>query len=213
MAAARLRAALGDGNLREAAKQLKAITPDSVYLSTATETWRAAETRAAEDAGRKAQGMASAHDCAGLRRFQAQVGATSTPSVIAGVAAVKCVERVASTSPPEPGPARTPVGAGSDTSQGSSTPSKSSICDTMNVDDVILRAQNQFTAGYPRSALSTLTKALTCRSDLRMLRMAALYACAAHDGEAARLYYGKVPAQFQPAVLQRCQAENVPLAP
>jgi hypothetical protein len=42
-----------------------------------------------------------------------------------------------------------------------------------------------------------------------MDRMAVTYACAAHDVEAARLYYGRVSPQFQAALVQRCQQENV----
>jgi hypothetical protein len=31
----------------------------------------------------------------------------------------------------------------------------------------------------------------------------------AHDAAAAKLYYGKVPSQFQAAIVQRCQQEGI----
>jgi len=42
-----------------------------------------------------------------------------------------------------------------------------------------------------------------------MYRMAAFYACAAHDAKAAALYYAKVPVQYRAGVVQRCQQESI----
>jgi hypothetical protein len=46
-----------------------------------------------------------------------------------------------------------------------------------------------------------------------VIRMAAIYACAAHDAASAKLYITKIPAQFQSAVVQRCQQEGIDLRP
>jgi pSer/pThr/pTyr-binding forkhead associated (FHA) protein len=215
-AAAKVQVALRDGNLREAQKQLKTIGPDSVYLATSSDAYHTAENRAAEASRVKAQAMASAHDCAGLRRFQAQLGGSSTQAVAAAVAAVKCVERVASANPPDPG-GRPPSGSGSDTSSGTvqSPPPKnpSPTCETMNVEDLMTQAQNQYTAGFSKSALKLVTTALGCKQEVRMYRLAGMYACAAHDPASAKAHLARVPAQFQGAIIQRCQQEGITLQP
>ncbi|HEX7841636.1 MAG TPA: FHA domain-containing protein [Kofleriaceae bacterium] len=217
VAASKAQSALRDGNLREAQKQLKTIGPDSVYFATSNDAFRAAETKASEDDRRKAQGMASAHDCAGLKRFQTQVSGSSTQAVAAVVAAVKCVERVAQANPGDPGPVRQPSGSGSDASRNPPPPppdkNPSSACDTMNVEDLMSQAANQYAAGFFKSALSLVTKVLACKQDVRMYRFAATYACAAHDANSAKAYLVKVPAQFQSAIVQRCQQENITVQP
>jgi len=79
----------------------------------------------------------------------------------------------------------------------------------MVVDDLVLQAQNQFTAGFARSALQLIVKALTCKQDVRMYRYAVTYACTAHDAASAKLYFSKVPPAFQPPLIQKCQLENI----
>jgi len=81
----------------------------------------------------------------------------------------------------------------------------------MNVDDVMSQAANQYAAGFAKAALQLLTKALACKQDVRMYRMAAMYACAAHEASNAKLYYAKVSPQFQPAIVQRCLQEGITL--
>ena len=73
----------------------------------------------------------------------------------------------------------------------------------------MMQAQNQFSAGFAKSALSVVTTALACRQDARMYRIAATYACVAHDATAAKQLFGKVPTQFQAAIIQRCQQEGI----
>jgi hypothetical protein len=79
----------------------------------------------------------------------------------------------------------------------------------MDVDELMSEAANQYSAGFSKSALSMVVKVLGCKQDQRMYRMAVLYACAAHDVAAAKLYYGKVSPQFRPPLTQRCQQENI----
>ena len=81
----------------------------------------------------------------------------------------------------------------------------------MNVDDALAQAANQYTNGFAGAALQLIGKALVCRQDVKMYRLAATYACAAHDSAAAKLYFGKVPPQFQSSIEQKCQQENTPL--
>jgi hypothetical protein len=89
------------------------------------------------------------------------------------------------------------------------THSTGPTCDTIIVDDLMSQAANQFSAGFSKSAFSLVVKALGCKQNDRMYRMAVTYACAAHDVAAAKLYYGRVSAQFQPPLVQRCQQENI----
>jgi hypothetical protein len=85
------------------------------------------------------------------------------------------------------------------------------FCDTVVVDDLLSQAANQFGAGFAKSALSLVKKALGCQQSERMYRLAATYACAAHDLATAREMYVKVPVQFQPSITQRCQQEGFDL--
>ncbi|HEX3766420.1 MAG TPA: FHA domain-containing protein [Kofleriaceae bacterium] len=210
LASGKVKDAVGEGNLREAQKQLKTIGNDSVYFPAASETFHAAEARAVEENRRKAQAMAAKADCAGVKRLQVQLSATSTPAVSAAVAAVatKCVDRTAAP-PPGTDTAHPAAGSNTDTATPSAASQAKNLCETMNVDDVMSQAQNQYQAGFPKAALQLLTKALACRQDVRMFRMAGFYACAAHEAQAAKLYYGKVPAQYQGGIVQRCQQENI----
>jgi hypothetical protein len=82
-------------------------------------------------------------------------------------------------------------------------------CESINVDDAMLRAANQFSAGFARAALSLVVTALGCKQTDRMDRMAVTCACMAHDVAAAKLYCGRVSPQFQPPLVQRCQQESI----
>jgi hypothetical protein len=91
------------------------------------------------------------------------------------------------------------------------TPVPEGLCDTMDIDDLLIQAQNQYTAGFARVALATVTKALACKQDTRMYRLAAMCACAGHDAAVARRMYQKLPARFQAGIEQRCQSEGIDL--
>ena len=211
LAAEKLKTALADGNLREAQKQIKAIGTDSYYSTPSNDAFHAVEVKAVEDNRRRAAALVAKNDCAGARRLQAQLIATSTPNVSGAVGAVaaKCVDRtgtpggsevshppVASNVPPNPPP------------PGDTQP-KGPSCDTIVVDDLMSQAANQFGAGFAKSALSLVVKALNCKQNERMYRMAVTYACVAHDAATAKLYYARVSPQFQPPLVQKCQLENI----
>jgi len=210
LAADKVKSALGEGNLREAQKQLKQIGADSVYFTSASDAFRAAETRAVDDNRRKAMASAAAHDCASVRRLQVQLTTSSTPAVTGAVAAVaiKCVDKAAQPTPP---PTAQPTPPPPDTP----TPppaAKNTACDAMNVDDVMAQAQNQYAAGFEKAALQLANKALACRQTVQMYRQAAMYACGAHDLTTAKVYFNKVPAgQQQNAIEQKCQIEGLNL--
>jgi hypothetical protein len=88
------------------------------------------------------------------------------------------------------------------------------VCDnTVNADDLVTQAEAQYSAGYERAALSLMTKALACKQDVRMYRLAATYACASRDLAFAKLYVDQVPAQYQAGIQQRCQQEGLVLRP
>lgn len=118
---------------------------------------------------------------------------------------------VLATTTPPPAPAGTPRAAAGSGAPLSAGPQQPAQCDDLNVDDAMAQAQNQYGAGFAKAALQLATRALECRQDDRMYRLAASYACAAHDAATAKLYYSKVPSQFQAAILQRCQQENIRL--
>jgi len=84
-------------------------------------------------------------------------------------------------------------------------------CSPGDVEAVISEAADQYRAGFARMALATMGQAVGCRRDQRTIRMAALYACAAQDAAVARLFYALLAAQYRPAVVQRCQQENIAL--
>jgi serine/threonine-protein kinase len=211
LAAAKIKDAIDAGNLREAQKQLRAIGSDSVYLGEAGEAVRAAEARAIDDNRRKAQALLAKNDCAAIKRPQAQVNATTTPAVSGAVAAVaaRCVDRTVSP-PTEPAAAvaqaRPPAAPGA---PGAPAAPQTPVCEIGDVDDAMSQAANQFLAGFYKSALTLVVKALACKQTERMYRAAVTYACAAHDVAAAKLYYGRVSPQFQPPLVQRCQQENI----
>jgi hypothetical protein len=159
--------------------------------------------------------MANAHDCGGLKHFQVQVIGSSTPAVAAAVVAVECV--VASVKLPAPGSASRPAGSGSNTSPSTTQPTpskKPSPCNAELVENIIGQSRNQYAAGFAQTALRLLTKALECKQGTKtfpmgkMLELAAIYACAAHDAMLATNYFAKVPAQYRAAVAQRCQQEG-----
>ena len=208
LAADKVKAALVEGSLREAQKQLKQISPDSVYFTPTSDAFRAAETRAVEANRRKAVAAAAAHDCASVRWLQVQLTTSSTAAVTGAVAAValKCVDKVASPPPP----VATQASAADRPAVGPST--TTNACQAMNVDDVMAQAQNEFAAGFEKAALHEANKALACKQTVQMYRLAAMYACGAHDLTTAKVYFNKVPAgQLQNAVEQKCQIEGLNL--
>jgi serine/threonine-protein kinase len=111
-----VRRELRDGELKLAQGALKQMTADSVYLKALTDAFDRADARNVEDAGRKAKGYASAHDCEGLTRYLGQLSssATGTDRAIAAVkeAAARCMEP----------PRQDPAGAGQPPGTGSEAP-------------------------------------------------------------------------------------------
>ena len=208
LAADKVKAAIVEGSLREAQRQLKQISADSVYFKPTSEAFRAAEASAKEDNRRKAVAAAAAHDCASVRRLQVQLTASSTAAVTGAVAAValKCVDKVAA----PPSPATTQAPAADHPAAGQS--STGDACQAMNVDDVMAQAQNQYAAGFEKDALRLANRALACRQTVLIYRQAAMYACGAHDLKTAKAYFEKLPAGPQrDAVEQKCQIEGLNL--
>lgn len=204
--ATKFQQALRERNLKEAESLLSQIGADSVYFKSSSDAFVKAELPAIDEARRRAQGYATAQNCAGLKQYKLQVAA-STQRVAAAVQAVKCTEKP---QPSEPPVIRQPNGSGS----GSSTPivvapPVRNPCDTMDVDDAMKQAANQFSSGYAKAALALVVKALACRQNPTMYRTAGMYACAAHDLANAKLYFNKVPASAQSGIEQKCQLEGL----
>jgi len=203
----RARQALRDGNLKDVQASLKAIGPDSVYYASLNDAFGKAEAPLVEEARRKAQGYANGHDCASLKRYAGQLATTSTTRVIATVQGIKCTER---TQVADPVVTRPPNGNGSGSSA-VATPAAKNPCETMDVADLQAQATQQFSAGYSKAALALIVKILACKQDVRLYRIAAMFACAAHDAATAKLYYGKVPVDVRAGIEQKCQGEHIDL--
>ena len=71
-------------------------------------------------------------------------------------------------------------------------------------------AANAHAQGLSRAALAYAIKALACKPSARLYRVAATYACAAHDFESAKLYLAKLPSGTERSqVEQKCQQEGM----
>jgi serine/threonine-protein kinase len=207
--AGKVQQALRDRDLKQAEVTLEVLGPDSVYYASLRDAFRKVEAPLIEETRRKAQGFATAHDCTALKRYVAQIATTSTERVVAASKVVTCVAKATADST-----ASKPPAGGREKSErpvSSPPPTQEDSCDVIDFDDLMKQAQNQFGAGYAKSALSIVAKALACRQDERMYRLAATYACAAHDWASAKLYYAKVSPANQAAVVQKCQLEGLTL--
>jgi serine/threonine-protein kinase len=203
---AKAREALRNGSLKEAQALLRQVTADSVYRKSLSDAVDVAETQGVDDARRRAQGFVSSHDCAGLKRYVAQQTAIGTERTIAALKdlSARCTQRAqpaplpAASAPPPAASAPSPA-----------TAQAQAACATMNVDDLMQQATLQYTNGFASTALSVMRKALACTQTVRLYRLAAMYACAAHDLATARTYYAKIPESMQSSIEQRCQQEGL----
>jgi serine/threonine protein kinase len=84
-------------------------------------------------------------------------------------------------------------------------------CDKIDVNDIIVQSNNLFNAGYAPSALALMNKVLECKQSIQMYRLAAMYACGAHDAQTAKRYLNKVPVEFHAAIAQKCMGEDIDL--
>jgi len=208
----KIRQALRAGSLKEAQTLLKGMSQDSVYHKSLSDLFDKADAPNYEDAKRRSQGYVNAHDCAGLKRYlaQQQTGATGTERVVVLVsgAAARCSEK----QQPDPGP-RQPTGRGSGSAQVVATPTpprpplSSAGCEA--VDEQMSQAATQYANGFASAALTLMVKALNCKQDIRMFRLAAMYACAAHDLATAKTYFNKLPTNLQSGIEQKCQQEGL----
>ncbi|HEX4422402.1 MAG TPA: FHA domain-containing protein [Kofleriaceae bacterium] len=211
----RIRQDLKNGSLKEAQAELKKMGAESVYFHDLNELFDKFDLPNQEEARHKISGYLAGHDCTALHRFatQQQTGATGTERVLALVreAQAKCTEKTpGDVAVVRPNPGRG-SNAGGNTGSATTAPSPNKVCDTMNVEDMMTQAANQYNSGYASAALLVVTKALACKQDVRMYRLAATYACAAHDASSAKAYFNKVPTQYQGSIQQKCQLEKTPL--
>jgi hypothetical protein len=209
------RSALRSLNLKDAQALLQRIGTESVYYQPLGDSFAQAETARADEARSKAQGFADLHDCVVLKRYLQNLSLSNagTERVVAAAAAVKCMEKGAAQPPVAPTPRRASPGNNDGAPSGPAriVQPKTPSCDTMNIEDLMTQASNQYAAGFYRSGLKLVTTALGCKQDVRLYRTAAMYACAAHDAASAKTYFTEVPTQFQGAIIQRCQQEGIRL--
>jgi len=200
--------ALKDRNLKEAEALLAKIGDSSVYYKSLSDQFARAEAPLLETNLRKANAYAANHDCASLRQWKAQAAAT-TARILREVQAVKCSEKAAP--PIDPVAIKPTPGSATEPIPTPTAPKNS--CDTLNVDDLMSQAENQYRAGYPKPALALLVKVLPCKQDIRTYRLAVMYACDGKDAASAKQYFNKVPAQFQSALEQKCQLQGIIIRP
>jgi serine/threonine-protein kinase len=199
VSADRMQLAIDDRRLLDAQKFLKAIPAESVYWTRSSDRFRAAETAAVDENRRKAQSLADARDCSGLRALARQLATTGTPSVTEAVAAVRCSDRSERTTAAPTAAAHKPD---ADDARAKDP-----------CDQLIAQAQAQDDAGAHREALALIQRALTCRPEPSVYRTAAMYACGAGDLAAVRRYYSHLPPGDQSAVEQRCDADGHKFVP
>jgi len=199
------RKALREVNLKAAQATLKEIGEGSVYYVQLRDAFTKAEAPVFNEYKARAEKLAAAHNCTELNTLKQQASVTTSERVASMVLAVKCDKPA----PVDPGLTRPPPGPGSGSAtQTVVTTPKANPCDTMDVDDAMKQAANQFGAGFAKAALQLTVKALACRQNERMYRIATMYACASHDLTSAKAYYNKVSPSFQPSLEQKCQEEN-----
>jgi serine/threonine-protein kinase len=200
------RGALRSGNLDQARAALQQLDPGSVYLAPLRDAFAAAEQQRTDEARRRAQQLAAAHDCAGLRRLIAQLTAAGTERVAAAAQDVTCSDDDAAERAPRPAErAARPAAAPSDHVP---RPRKGS-CDGVDVGDLMTRAATEYDAGSASAALSLARVALGCKQTDRMYWLAVMYACAAHDAASARQYFTHVPANLQAGIERKCQQDSL----
>jgi hypothetical protein len=137
------------------------------------------------------------------------------------VLAVIAMARSAAAAPSDgDGPPRLGSGsAGAGSGSASSVPARpivaaapSAECDPASVKQFVSRSEQTFVAGFPAAALALINRALVCKQDDQMYRLAALYACAARNAASAQWSYNRLPASARAPIAQRCQRENITLS-
>jgi hypothetical protein len=188
------------GKLKDAQVRLRSLDATSVYYATALAALTKAEDAAIETAVQQVQHAADVHDCGSASRRARQLAATSTERVVAAVTAVKCVDKQADAKtttdrpPPQPAAATSAVD-----------------CNTINVDDIMRQAANQYGAGHAKAAVALVAKAVACRPDAQAYRFGAMYACSAHDVATAKAYFKKLPSNMQSLAAKWCQSTGIDL--
>jgi hypothetical protein len=87
-------------------------------------------------------------------------------------------------------------------------------CDKIDVDGVLSQAATAHARGQPAAALALVNKALACKPSARGYRLAATYACAAHDFDSAKLWLAKLPSSYERSqVEEKCEQERRPPEP
>ena len=208
-----LQKSISEGKLREAQRQLRELGVNSVYYKHLSDQFDARDKADSDAVRAKAMLHAGRNDCASLKKLVTQVRETGTDRAIREVAAVKCVDKVAvEAGRPLNGKNPVPPGPGSGSAQPTG-PAPVKPCDQIDADNLVEQAKNQFQSGFASSALKLMGNALACKQSVTWFRLAATYACAAHDAPLAKAYFGKVSPEYQPGIEQKCQGEGITLRP
>ncbi|HET9619961.1 MAG TPA: hypothetical protein VFP84_01250, partial [Kofleriaceae bacterium] len=192
------------GSWKDARTALRQLPQDSVYVHELGQVLERAELAFVQEQARQANSLLAARECNALSDLLSRLTTSgdSAGRAAAEVNAIyaKCVTAAApvitASSPPPP----------------AAPPAPRPGCEPALIDDWTQQAVNQFSNGYAQSALALVVRAVNCKPDVRLYRFAATFACAAHNVALAKLYFGKVPPMFQPAIEAKCQQEHIDLA-
>ncbi|HET7501672.1 MAG TPA: serine/threonine-protein kinase [Kofleriaceae bacterium] len=195
---AKCRQAIVDGRLADAQGLLRGMNPASVYFRPLGETFEKAEAAAADEARRKASGLAKARDCVGLMRYVAVLRTTSTDVVATAAQDVPC--------------GRSGTGAGAATGATGGGGSTAGRCEPAHVEQVAEQARAQASDGHAAGALSMMLELASCTLTPQMVEATAVYACAAHDLAKARRFAARLSATLREQVERRCELEGLQLA-
>jgi len=179
------RRVLEQKDFRAAGHLIREIDGSSVYVTAALELLHVVQGAAFREAERRVHELADAHDCVALHRYLQQLAVMNPTYEANALRMIPCSTEL-------PATAR-------------GTPS----CAAMDVDDLVTQATTRYTIGYAKEALALVSRALTCKQELRLHRLAAMYACASGDRVKAEYYLAKIPASLQVGITQRCEQERL----
>ncbi|HEY4238832.1 MAG TPA: FHA domain-containing protein [Kofleriaceae bacterium] len=194
---------LKEKDWRGAQGELKHIPDSSVYRTDAQQKFDDAQKGVLREQVGKAEAFARAGRCKEIATLAAQAESTMTADIADAIRKTPCTQQV-SVAPPPPDHVTPPP-------PDHVTPPQPPKGDCESPEEATKHAESQYSAGFAGQALTTLEKALSCKSDGRLMRMAALYSCRAKNGGKAKQYYGKLEARFQAQIQQACLQEGISL--
>ena len=205
LAVDRVKAALNDGSLPKAARELSKIDDDSVYKAEVKAAYEAALQKTQDDFKGRAQAANRAKRCADVEKLISQAAAQGQ-AVVDVVRPFKCAVEVAVTPPvdhsqdhknpnPPPGPGSAAVAV---------TPP--AACDAQALAD---KARQELGINAHAQALADFEKSLKCKADSTIYPSAYMAACGSSNMARAKHYFNLLPASRQTSLVQICLRNGI----